>query len=179
MAGWLADLDPARHRTVAYVSGDARGDAAIIVLACDRVVISPNAVLGGSGHQAMNAEMVQSLIPGIREVAEKKFRSPSLAAAMIDPALRVFHYSRVQNGFTETRYLDEEELQELPEDEGWIKHGEITQAGKPLRITGKQALEEYQLAWETAGNFGEFKRLFDLETDPELLEPAMVDELLE
>ena len=37
-------------RTVAYVPKEARSDAAIVALACDQLVVYPNAVLGGSGR---------------------------------------------------------------------------------------------------------------------------------
>jgi hypothetical protein len=50
LAGWLASLDPARVRTVAYVPRQARGDAALVALACDELVLGPQAVLGGEGN---------------------------------------------------------------------------------------------------------------------------------
>ena len=43
LANFLADLDPSKVRTVAYVPEKARSDAAIVALACDQVVVHPRA----------------------------------------------------------------------------------------------------------------------------------------
>ena len=49
LAGFLAELDRNKIRTVAYIPAQARSDAALVALACDDVLINANAELGGSG----------------------------------------------------------------------------------------------------------------------------------
>ena len=55
LANFLASLDPAKRRTVAYIPSEARGDAAFIALACDHIVMHPAAMLGGSGAAPLEA----------------------------------------------------------------------------------------------------------------------------
>ncbi len=52
IASTLAALDPNAVRTVAYVPVEARGGAAVIALACDQLVMHPNAMLGVGPQQA-------------------------------------------------------------------------------------------------------------------------------
>ncbi len=49
LANFLAGLDPGQRRTVAYIPQEARSDAAFIALACDHIVMHPDAILGGVG----------------------------------------------------------------------------------------------------------------------------------
>ena len=46
LANQLAELDPNAVRTVAYVPVEAKGGAAVIALACDQLVMAPDAVIG-------------------------------------------------------------------------------------------------------------------------------------
>ena len=41
LARTLADLDPSKVRTVAYVPAEARSDAAVVAMMCDQVVVHP------------------------------------------------------------------------------------------------------------------------------------------
>ena len=49
LANVLAELDPTEVQTVAYVPVEASGGAALIALACDQLVMHPEAHLGGKG----------------------------------------------------------------------------------------------------------------------------------
>ena len=60
LANFLADLDRSQVRTVAYVPSEARGDAALVALACDQLVMNHEATLGGSGAEEFSAEEMQS-----------------------------------------------------------------------------------------------------------------------
>jgi membrane-bound serine protease (ClpP class) len=53
IASTFAALDPNAVRTVAYVPVEARGGAAVIALACDQLIMHPNATLGVGPQQAM------------------------------------------------------------------------------------------------------------------------------
>ena len=49
LANMLAELDSSEVRTVAFIQREARGDAALIALACDQLVMNNNATIGGPG----------------------------------------------------------------------------------------------------------------------------------
>ncbi len=174
MASFLADLDPGEVRTVAYVPTEARSDAAMIALACDQVVMEPGAVLGGSGEHAFDEDEVIQVRETIREdIAPRKSRSWSLIAAMIDPDLEVFRYTRPG----EVGFSCEEELQEQAEPEKWTKGQRVTQTEKPLSVKAEDAVD-YRLADHVVGSFGRFKQLYGVENDPTLLEPGWADFLI-
>ncbi len=72
LANSLAALDASKVRTVAYVPNEARSDAAIIALACDQLVVHPQAVLGGPGAYEPSTEEVAE----VRRVIQKVFGAP-------------------------------------------------------------------------------------------------------
>ncbi len=173
LANYLAELDPAKVRTVAYIPGQARGDAALIALACDQVVMGPGALLGGSGERVMQPEDVLQVRRTLQDFTLKKKQvSWSLPVAMVDPALRVFRYTNQASGQKEA--FSEDEVRELPDKAAW-KQGELLTTNlAPLQLTGTRA-EELGLAWHLADNFKEFKQLYGLEHDVELVEPGWAD----
>ena len=60
-------------RTVAYISGEADGDAALIASACDQIVMQRDATLGGSGAQAFSADELEGVRRTVRDnLAPKK-----------------------------------------------------------------------------------------------------------
>lgn len=176
LANFLAfDLDPGSVRSVAYVPNEARSDAAIVALACDQVVIDPEAILGGSGAYDLSEEEIDQLRQSIREsLAPRKSRSWSLMVAMIDPNLDVFRYSRKGD----VEYFSEAELAEQANPDAWKQGERVTTPGEPLQVDGETA-EEYRLATHTVDSFVGFKRLYGLENDPALLEPGWADFLIE
>jgi membrane-bound ClpP family serine protease len=175
LAQLLASPSLSRVRTVAYVPREARADAALIALACDQLVIGSRAVLGGSGAYALGADEIRDTTRVIREIlAKKKVRSWSLPAAIIDPSLAVYRYTRV--GVTE--YMSEAEAAEQPAADKWQKGDAVTTPGVPFQAVGPQAVE-FRLANRTADDFQQFKSYYGLERDPALLEPGWADFLID
>jgi membrane-bound ClpP family serine protease len=173
LASFLAlDLDPSRIRTVAYVDKEALGDAALVALACDRVVMHPDAVLGGEGAAVFSDVEVEEAQNTLRKIlAERNSRSWSLAAAMIDPDLEVFRYTRLGRA-GQIDYFSEQEWAEQPDREQWKKDaqdGRVTRPGRPFQADGRQAVE-YQLASDLAGDFAELAKVCELEGEPILLQ---------
>ncbi len=171
-------LDAAEVRTVAYVPTMAGADAALIALACDELVMAPRAVLGGQWHPPLSEEQVRQLRQTVREsIAPGKSRSWSLPAAIVDPQLEVFAYSRLDD-VEYVEYFSEEEAAEQTEPEAWEKGRAITTGDAPLSVTGTVATELW-LASHEAEDFTEFKRHYGLENDPALLEPGWADFLVD
>jgi membrane-bound serine protease (ClpP class) len=178
LAGYLADLTDSRAvggvRTVAYISKRARGDAALIAVACDQIVMAPDAILGGSGDYQMKPEEIAELKTMIANFrTHKKEAAWSLPVALIDPTLKVFRYTNQNNGRKEC--FSEEELG--PDPGAW-KQGElVTTNSGPLRLTGDKALE-LGLAYATVGDFNQFRQLYGIENDLPLVEPGWADFLI-
>ncbi len=179
LAVFLAtSLDPAEVRTVAYVPARAGGDAALIALACDELVMAPRAVLGGNWQTDLSEEQVRQLVKTVRQsIAPGKSRSWSLPAAIVDPGLEVFAYTRLDDA-KYVEYFCQDEVREQTEPEAWKKGDTITTPGQPLSVTGEVAAR-FWLAGHVAEDFVEFKRFYGLENDPALLEPGWAEFLVD
>jgi membrane-bound serine protease (ClpP class) len=178
LANFLAlDLDSAKIRTVAYIPDRALADAALVALACDQIVMAPRALLGGEGASLFSEEDTVHVQKTFREmIGPAKARSWSISVALFDPDLEVFHCTRLGD-IKYSECFCEEELAEQPDADQWEKGATITEPGRPLQITGSEAVE-YWLVNHTAEDFGEFKRFYGLENDPDLLEPGWADFLI-
>ncbi|WP_037252488.1 NfeD family protein [Rhodopirellula europaea] len=116
LAATLADPGIAIQAVGGWVTGEARGDAALIALACQPLLMSPEATIGGSGADAMSPEDVQRQSELIDMVAESTGRSAALIRGMLDPSLSVHRYVHRRSG--RVRYATSEQIrQETNEDE--------------------------------------------------------------
>ena len=184
LANYLADLDRSTIRTVAYVSQQALSDAAIVAFACDHLVVTPDAKIGGDGTASITAEQISDSRIVLSRIADKKSDYWSLPQAMIDPNLQVFSYR--QNGRDRQLFLSEEELLQAfgdaAEEEDrvgrWIRGDEITTADAPLQLTGSRA-EQLGFARYVVEDFTEFRQLYQLEEIPELIGPNWAFQVVE
>lgn len=169
MANELAKLDPVKIRTVAYIPNQARADAALVAMACDHVVMSEKAMLGGFGEQYKIPDQAQSdLLRSIKSLAKEKQQDWSLMAALVDPRRVVYQY-RTKSG--QTRYLTEEEHATLDDPDVWLRGREVsTRQG----MTGREA-ESIHVARYLVDDFGQFKSLYHLKDDPPLVEPSWAE----
>ena len=175
LANYLTSLDPAEVRTVAYVPQRALADAAAVAIACDHIVMLPGARLGGSWPEEVSPEDLQAYAGNAAEIAASNQRCKSLAAAMFDPHLAVYRYTRPRDGFVD--YFSEAEAAELPPEDEWRQGELVTTPGEMLAPTGQQA-EQLGIAWQTVEDFAELKQIYGLEGDPTLIEPGWAEHLI-
>ena len=176
-ANYLTGLDSSTVRTVAYIPHYARADAAFVALACDRIVMHPDAILGGEGVATkIDDDARQLMVKSVQEVARQKRRSPSLAAALVDPKQVVYRYTHTADGRVE--YMSEIEARGEANPDQWQQGAAITEPNRVFRADGHQALE-FGLADDLVENFDQFKRLFSLEKDPQLVESGWADTLID
>ncbi len=174
LANWLAGLDASRVRTVAWVPNEARGDAALVALACDELVMKPTAVLGGEGAAALDERRAEPLVVAWRGgVARLRDRPWSLPLATVVPGLSVSRAE--QQGTGRVEYFSAAELAGRKDRDDWRVGAEL--GAGPLRLAGRRA-EELGLATHLADDFSGLKRAYGLEGDVALSEPGWADELL-
>ncbi|MCC9606494.1 hypothetical protein LOC68_17575 [Blastopirellula sp. JC732] len=130
---------PDEVRTVALVKGKAASNAAIIPFACDEIVVSTDAILGGAGGYQYTEQGTVDVRNFLIQVGEKKQRRWSAWAAMVDPQLEVANYRHKQSGLT--ALFCQEELQDQIAPELWEQTAVITVPGQPLELTGGQAFD--------------------------------------
>jgi membrane-bound ClpP family serine protease len=111
LAATLADPGPAIQSIGGLVTGEARGDAALIALACQPLLMSPDATIGGSGADAMSPDDVQRHIELIHLVAESTGRSATLLRGLLDPSLSVHRYVHRRSG--RVRYATSSQIRQL------------------------------------------------------------------
>jgi membrane-bound serine protease (ClpP class) len=176
LANFLVGIDPDQRRTVAYIPSEARGDAAYLALACDQIVMRPQAVFGGSGAAELPETDRETTARSVAAIAEKKHRSPALAAALVETNTPVFRYARQADGLVD--YYTEEQAAKLPDAKQWQRGDQVTEPGKVFMLNGEQA-EQMGLARATVPDFAGFKALYGLEQDPALVEPGWADFLID
>src|SRR5262249_37960555 len=127
LVNFLTELDSTQVRTVAYVPRMARGDAALVALACDQLVVGSKAKIAGEGAEALKPDEGAMAVSVLGEALKKnKSRSWSLAAAMIDPQLKVYRYTNPTTNMT--GYFCEDELHQQRDPAAW-RQGELITGG--------------------------------------------------
>jgi membrane-bound serine protease (ClpP class) len=172
LAGFDADV-----QTVAYVPVNASGGAALVALACDQVVMHPEAHLGGKGTIDLDRKMLDAGIESIRaSLAKSSGRGWSILAATIDPDIELYTYQNTQTG--DVRHFSPEEASEQPNSDDWRKGARIKPAGELLELDSKRALE-LGVASHVVDSFDELKQLYGFERDPRVAQPNWAQELVD
>jgi membrane-bound ClpP family serine protease len=186
LAEVIAGQDPSEVRIVAYVPVEAGGGAAIVALACDQLVLQPDAQLGGPGtiegeqppekDAGRDDNLHEARRTVLKSYAEDTGQSWSLLAAMFDPQVQVHTYTNTTTG--EVRYMARAEVDQLPAPDDWRKGEPINAAGQTLKLDSERA-RDLGLAWQVVDSFAEFKQLYGFNEDPRQAEPNWALELVE
>jgi len=175
LANWLAGLDPAVIRTVAYVPEEARGDAALVAFACDELVVRPAAVIGGGGAVAIGDRQGEAITAAWRGgVARHRGRSWSLPVATVVPGLEVRRAEEQGTGRVE--HFTEAELAARDDRDRW-ELGPRIGVG-PLELDGRRAAE-LGLAAHVVDDAAGVRQAYGLDGTIATTEPGWADRLLE
>jgi hypothetical protein len=155
------------------VESEARADAALIALACDQLVLTESAVLGGPGARRIGPKKAAHLRDPIREIAAAKHRGWSLYAAMIDPELTVRNCTLQGTG--EARYFCDDELAEQEHPDRWDAGAELPTADG---LRGQLAVAA-GLARFTAADWDDMRGMYHLEGELESVRPDWANVLIE
>lgn len=165
----LASFDPDDLYTVAWVESPAAGPAALVALACDQMVMSPSAALGGPGSNPLSVQQIQDAKPLIQRFAENKETDWSLPLGLVDPNLSIARYRNTRSG--QFRILSEEEYLSLPKPELWNQVETIDLS------EGLSSLEADRLGLSKGmvQNFEQLKSDLQLVNEPTQLQPSPAD----
>jgi membrane-bound serine protease (ClpP class) len=158
MAEYLAQIPRDRVRTVAYVSNQARGAAAIMALSTDELVMEENATLGGLGVGTIGERDLEAAIPRMRQIMSRHDRawSPALALAGRSEPLRRYTHGRTG----ESRLMGDMEHSERDDRDDWSPQVDGLQLNR--EITTDEAIQ-YELAQHRAAQFNQVKRIYGVE----------------
>ncbi|MDB5387155.1 MAG: signal peptide peptidase SppA, type [Planctomycetaceae bacterium] len=205
LAGNIADLDPKKVRTVAYIPAKATSSAAVIALGCDDIVMHPDAQIGnvsmtslppmgpppppprGRRGQppppapvvapAQAQDMLGTFSNVMKSLAEKKQRPASIILAMADKDQIAFQVTNKENG--EISFMSDDEIHSANGD--WVKGARVDETGKPelLLVNGIRA-HELKIAEEPVSSFDELKERYAIPVAESLppVGPTWVDSLV-
>ncbi|MCO8123029.1 nodulation protein NfeD [Stieleria sp. TO1_6] len=96
-------------RTVAgYVSHEARGDSALLAMACKPLYLNPSSILGGVGADEISLQDLDNHRELIDAIANATKRPSGLIRGLLCSELEVYHYTNKKTG--QIRYATAEDL---------------------------------------------------------------------
>jgi membrane-bound ClpP family serine protease len=151
VARYLASDRFRRVRTVAYIPSTLTGHAVLPVLACEEIIIAPEAQLGAAGRGEPAVD--PTILAAYREIAERRRTIPvALVLAMLDPALTVVEVQLVGGG---TRYVLPEELAQLRAEAKIWKEEQVVAPGDWALLTGRDLRLKFGFASHLAAQHSE------------------------
>lgn len=175
----LADLLTAqpheRVRTVAWVPDSVSGHTVLIALACQEIVMAPEATLGDMGSGGALPEDQQTIVRGIVARRRNQKVSESLATALMDPSVALVQLTLVsKEGMKETRLATAAEARQLQQEGAVIEETRtLSEAGTACTISGAEARSRDILAVRTAQSRRELVDAYGLSLDAlQQLQPA-------
>jgi len=136
LARLLTSRELADVRTVAWLPRSIRGHGVLLALACEEIVMAPDAEIGEAGvDEAQHAAVSRTIVEAYREIAEAKRTMPaSLAVSLIDPAFEVLKVESEEG----LRFLSRSELKTYRTDHEIISEEVLSPAGTLGRFTGRE-----------------------------------------
>ena len=167
----IASYDPDEVRTVAFLESSVRGPAGVIALACNQLIMSEDARLGGDYGQAevVNEDELSGFREEVKRLAEDKESDWSMLQQMLEPSLVVTRYRDPKTG--QTRLLCNVEFESLEQPDQWEALGPI---GSPEGINALTA-EQNGLARTVVSDIEQVKKFYQLDEAIATLAPSKVD----
>jgi membrane-bound ClpP family serine protease len=137
LAHFIADLNREKVMTVAWIDGQARGDAALIGMATDRLFMSPQAILGGPGEATIEPADVLRHFDDWNELAAACERKPVEFYGLLSPNMTLKEHLH-KNGAVE---LADPEIIAARKDFNDWKPGKAV--AFPLGMRAEEAIERH------------------------------------
>ena len=98
LATWFANPPQPILKIGGYIRGEARGDAALVALACKPLIMKPESTIGGQGAATILREDIDNYDELITEIAKETNRPAALIRGLLDPELEVYQYTNRKTG---------------------------------------------------------------------------------
>ena len=92
LARYLGEIPNDQAEVVSYITGAARGDAALIALASDVILMHPEAKIGGTGEATISPAICNAQKLELQELAKSIGRSEGELLGCICPEMEIFEY---------------------------------------------------------------------------------------
>ncbi|HMO15984.1 MAG TPA: NfeD family protein [Pirellulaceae bacterium] len=174
LAEYLAQLDPSKVRTVAYVPEKAGGPTALVALACDHLLMAKTARIGGDKNQNLKPQAVQDLLRAVKSFANKTEHDWSVLAAFVDPSVQLQRMRNTKTGAVEL--FSAESLNEMEDRADWTVVGPVPIGDSGM--SGDEALQ-YDIAKMLISDVDQLKAFYQLREEPVALSPTVADQWIE
>ena len=172
--------------TVAYIEKDAISGAALISLACDKIIMAPGARMGDAGEIVMGqdgafryteAKSRSVVAQKARDTAEATGRPMALAEKMCDKDMVVYEATHKTDG--QTRYISDKEWASMKDTAAWDKGKPVREASADMFFTvnGRRAAE-LGVANQTVNSVDELADVLGVKTPIPVKERTWVDTLI-
>ncbi|MBU6172242.1 MAG: ATP-dependent Clp protease proteolytic subunit, partial [Planctomycetes bacterium] len=123
IAQYISDIPSTQAEVVCYVSGRALGDAALIALASDNIMMHPDAILGGPGEASITESQCLENRAALEAIARSSGRSIGEVLGCICPSFTIYEYTSFDG---RTQLNTPEWLEDDPMAPQWTKGGEFS-----------------------------------------------------
>lgn len=148
--------------TIAWVPESVTGYNVLAALACNEIVMHPDAEMGDIGRGSALPKNQQTIVQGIVAKRRNARVNEALASAMMDPAVTLLKLS-IDNGSKESRLVTEPEAQRLRDQDVVIQDSTtIKESGTPCLFSGAQARANDILIVQTAQSRRELVETYGL-----------------
>jgi membrane-bound ClpP family serine protease len=179
VARQLAELSGDDVQTVAFVRGKARGAVGLVALACDHLIMAPDAVLGGfeeeAGDEFLSKEELEQLQPAVKRLAEVAEKDWSIMMAMLDPGLVVTRYRDTkQSG--KIRLMTDEEAMSLGDKLSDWQPQDVLSVSSGLKAA---TAERFGLTRLVAQDMGQVQTFYQLDAAPEIVQLTSTERMVD
>lgn len=179
-------LDAKGIETVAFIEKDAISGAALLSLACDRIIMLPDARMGDAGEIVMGADGAfryteaksrSVLAQKVRDTAKATERPVALAEKMVDKDMIVFAAENRNTG--ETSYFSNKEWESLEDADQWIQGKPVREANAEMFFiaNGERAVE-LGIAEETIESRAELASALNVSEPIPVMERTWIDSMV-
>ncbi len=179
-------LDADGVEVVAFIEKEAFSGAALLSLACDKIIMLPGAQMGDAGEIVLGpdgafryteAKSRSALAQKVRETARATGRPIALAEKMVDKDMVVFEATSKQSG--EVRFFSDKEWESLKDAKEWNKGKPIREAGTDMFFTvnGARAVE-LGMADQTIDSRGQLAKALNVREPIRVIERTWIDTLV-
>ena len=179
-------MDANGVEVVAFIEKEAFSGAALLSLACDKIIMLPGAQMGDAGEIVMGpdgafryteAKSRSALAQKVRDTARANGRPVALAEKMVDKDMIVFEATNKQSG--EVRYFSDKEWDAFKDAEQWNKGKPVREAGEDMFFTvnGTRAVE-LGMATQTIDSRDQLAEALSLREPIRVVERTWIDTMV-
>lgn len=134
-------------KTVSYIDSELRGHAVLVALACDELIVGPEANMGEPTIDEAKPDLaIQAVYESIAEI--RAIVPQPVIAALVDPGQALYRVTLLSGA---ERFVGEAEAEALRTEGQIVKEEKLSDAGRPLSFNG-QKLREYRWASATVNS---------------------------